>query len=80
MDKKHLLCSMFSRSWSPRQWYDEGERPDLTGETTMWVYQRIGLMWAVGFYDPDRAWHEDAQFNMKEEAAARVHWLNGGQK
>lgn len=34
--------------------------------------------WAVGFYDPTGAWIEESLWSTSEEAAGRVHWLNGG--
>jgi hypothetical protein len=47
----------------------------------MWVYIRSepGL-WTVGFYSPDGAWHPDSDHDSTEKAAARVHFLNGGEK
>lgn len=47
---------------------------------TCWVYIRSepGL-WTTGFYDPDGHWCSDADFSKQEEAAMRVHYLNGGE-
>ena len=47
--------------------------------TTTWVYIRSepGL-YTVGFYDPDGKWHPDSDWETTQEAAARVHYLNGG--
>lgn len=46
---------------------------------TTWVYvQTEPRLWTVGFYDPDGEWHTDEDFSSKEDAAARVHYLNGG--
>lgn len=44
-----------------------------------WVYlnSEPGL-WTVGFYTPEGVWHPDSDYNSREEAAARVRWLNGG--
>ena len=44
-----------------------------------WVYIRSepGL-WTVGFYDPAGRWHADSDYETREQAAARVHYLNGG--
>lgn len=44
-----------------------------------WVYKRSepGL-WTVGFYDPAGKWHPDSDHGTREEAAQRVHYLNGG--
>jgi hypothetical protein len=45
-----------------------------------WVYvQSEPGLWTVGFYDPKGKWHPDKDCNSREEAAARVHYLNGGQ-
>ena len=35
-------------------------------------------LYTVGFYDPIGDWHADSDHNSDEEAARRVHWLNGG--
>jgi hypothetical protein len=44
----------------------------------MWVYVRSepGL-WTVGFFDPDGRWHSDSDHSEREDAAARVAFLNG---
>ena len=35
-------------------------------------------LWTVGFYAPDGKWYPDSDWPTKEEAAERVHYLNGG--
>lgn len=35
-------------------------------------------LWTVGFYDPQGKWHADSDYEDREEAAQRVHYLNGG--
>lgn len=35
-------------------------------------------LWTVGYHDPDGQWEPDSDHGSQEEAAARVHWLNGG--
>lgn len=47
----------------------------------MWVYlmSEPGL-WTVGYYDPEGKWHTDNDYSDKNEAAERVHYLNGGIK
>lgn len=35
-------------------------------------------LWTVGFYDPDGSWIAESDHNTAELAAARVHYLNGG--
>lgn len=44
-----------------------------------WLYLRSepGL-WTVGFYRPDDRWEPESDHGSKDEAAARVRWLNGG--
>ena len=48
----------------------------------MYVYlTSIGpgrTFYTVGFYKPDETWESDSDHNEREDAAARVHWLNGG--
>ena len=46
---------------------------------TVWVYidSEPGL-WTTGFYDPDGNWHPDRDFTNPNDAAERVHYLNGG--
>ena len=44
-----------------------------------WVYSKSGKrLWTVGFYTPDGVWESDADYDSREEEAARVHYLNGG--
>lgn len=44
-----------------------------------WVYLRSEPgVYTVGFYDPDGRWHGDSDWPDREQAAARVHYLNGG--
>lgn len=35
-------------------------------------------LWTVGFYDPQGVFQSESDHDSKEEAARRVHWLNGG--
>lgn len=35
-------------------------------------------LWTVGFYDPSGEWHTDFDYSNPNDAAARVHYLNGG--
>lgn len=35
-------------------------------------------LFTVGFYDPSGLWHPDEDFDNREKAAQRVHFLNGG--
>jgi hypothetical protein len=47
---------------------------------THYVYQRANgeNFYVVGFFDPTGKWHAESDQDTREEAAARVHWLNGG--
>ena len=47
----------------------------------MYVYiqtERNPSLWTVGFYKPDGNFEGDSDHSDREEAAARVHYLNGG--
>jgi len=46
---------------------------------TTYVYIRSepGL-YTVGFYSPDGEWHPESDYCSSDEAARRVHYLNGG--
>ena len=36
-------------------------------------------LWTVGYYRPDdNYWMPESDHDNREEAARRVHWLNGG--
>jgi len=37
-------------------------------------------LWTVGYYRPDGSRETDSDHSLKEDAAARVHYLNGGQE
>lgn len=46
----------------------------------MWVYIKSKAnLWTVGFYDPAGVWHPDIDFDNIQDAADRVHYLNGGE-
>jgi hypothetical protein len=45
----------------------------------MYVYIRSEpQLWTVGFYKPDGAFEPESDWPDKKAAAARVHYLNGG--
>ncbi len=45
----------------------------------MYVYWRSEPnLWTVGYYTPSGERVPESDHSSKEEAAARVHWLNGG--
>lgn len=44
-----------------------------------WMYKQTEpTLWAVGPYDGDGRWEPESDHGSAGEAAARVHWLNGG--
>jgi hypothetical protein len=43
----------------------------------VYVRSEPGLF-TVGHYSPDGRWHPDGDYSSRDEAAARVHYLNGG--
>jgi hypothetical protein len=46
-----------------------------------WVYMRTEpQLWTVGFYTPDGVWKTDSDHDVRDEAAKRVHYLNGGRE
>lgn len=45
----------------------------------MFVYIRSEEeLWTVGFYKPNGEWMPESDWRSPEEAAERVHYLNGG--
>jgi hypothetical protein len=45
----------------------------------MYVYiQSEPELWTVGFYKPDGTWFAESDHGSDDDAANRVHWLNGG--
>jgi hypothetical protein len=48
-------------------------------DSQVWVYvQSESRLFTVGFYDPKGKWQPESDHENREEAAARVHYLNGG--
>lgn len=47
---------------------------------TTYVYRRIEAAgcFTTGFYDPSGAWQAESDHATADDAAQRVHWLNGG--
>lgn len=72
-----------ARSFRPRQWFPHGFDMEDEGKI-MWVYRpdenSDHERWIVGFFYPDGGWFTEATFDNKEQAAARVNWLNGGKE
>jgi len=44
----------------------------------MYVYIRTEAGFTVGFYGPNEKWNPESDWSTSEEAAKRVHYLNGG--
>lgn len=45
----------------------------------MYVYIKSEpYLWTVGFYTPDGEWIAESDYDCRDDAAERVHWLNGG--
>lgn len=45
----------------------------------MYVYIKTEpSLWTVGFYKPDGTWTPESDYSTQQEAANRVHYLNGG--
>ena len=45
----------------------------------MWVYLKSEPnLWTVGYYNSENEWIADSDWEYKEDAAKRVHRLNGG--
>jgi len=46
----------------------------------MYVYIKTESgLWQGGFYKPNGEWYPESDYGSPEEAAARVHYLNGGE-
>lgn len=71
------------RCFQPRQWFVAEGEPDpfVLGdeETFMWVYRKdMDARFEVGYFAPDGAWFADSTHDTREQAVARVNYLNGG--
>lgn len=44
----------------------------------VYIYSRSEKLHVVGFYDPDGKFQPESDHSNSEDAAKRVHWLNGG--
>ena len=74
---KAQFREMLRQSFHPRDWFVRDDTP-FTGDKAMWVYREANGGYVVGYYGPDGDWTEDSRHVDREEAALRVHWLNGG--
>ncbi len=44
-----------------------------------WFYVRSeSQLWTVGYEDSHGTWHSDSDWGNRDDARARVHFLNGG--
>lgn len=74
----------YRRCFQPRQWFESEGEPDPFPveyeETLMWVYRhnKINDKFTVGYFTPDGEWFGDGDYATAKDAAARVHYLNGG--
>ena len=50
----------------------------MSGIVWVYVLSEPGLF-TVGFYDPKGIWHADSDHSSRDDAAKRVHFLNGGE-
>jgi hypothetical protein len=47
----------------------------------MYIYiQSEPYLWTVGFYDPRGTFQPESDWGSREDAAKRVHYLNGGRE
>jgi hypothetical protein len=44
----------------------------------VWVYRFDNNRYEVGYFDPKGEWFTDSFYDVKEDAIAQVHHLNGG--
>jgi hypothetical protein len=44
----------------------------------VWIRSEGGKLFTVGFFDPGGEWHSESDHLDRDDAADRVHWLNGG--
>lgn len=44
----------------------------------VYLYSQSDNLFTVGFYEPNGRWHPESDHSTREEAAKRVHYLNGG--
>jgi len=48
---------------------------------TRYVYKQVEqYVYTVGFYEPSGKWIPESDHSTREDAAARVHYLNGGKE
>lgn len=71
--------------WQPNRSADDRPATKPLDEEieTMWVYRQENpaweaSKWLVGYWSPEKNWFTESSYGSREEAAARVRWLNGG--
>ena len=48
-------------------------------ESATWLYLKSEPhLYTVGFYSPQGEWHPESDHTSQNDAAERVHYLNGG--
>jgi hypothetical protein len=78
-ERRRLWADMLARSFDPREWYALDDAIVVREDTIMWVYRRTEQnLWTVGYFSPQKEWVTDSDHSSREQAAQRVHWLNGG--
>jgi len=70
-------CQAEAKGGSTSYAYIRSER-DPWAEGFYAYTQSERTLWTVGFYAPDGTWFAESDWPTPEEAAERVHWLNGG--
>ena len=74
-----MVRDLSGDAFHPSDWFVRDDTPGDEGDV-MWVYRRTtdGSRWRVGYWNPKGEWFEDSIYEDRDEAAQRVHWLNGG--
>ena len=78
--QKRDWARMLQQSWNPRQWFTTHDKykTEVEEEFGMWIFIKGDDKYTVGFYDKEGVFHEDTQYDYREQAAKRVNYLNGG--
>lgn len=81
-DKAKVWHEMVRKSFHPSQWWERDDNQDCPdhGGLAMWVYHADAGAWIVGYYDPRAIFHQESIWPTAEQAANRVHYLNGGKR
>ncbi len=57
---------------------DGDEQSAMAGQSYVYLRSKFEPLYTVGFFDPAGKWHAESDHGSQEQAAARVHYLNGG--